>query len=153
MLIFVILDFFVVIWPIHRLQIVRSGAFAVQTPPAVRVKAVERKVDTVERGAVAAAFQAFADDAVGVMRVDVSSNETVLAAIPFHPLPTNSVDAAIAGGNGEMCYADSQTGEIFDLAPEESGWVGADDGLPPALFVKPGDSFTLFPAGGGVTFK
>ena len=60
MLIFVILDFIVVIWPLHRLQIVRSGAFAVQTPPAVRVKAVERKVDTVERGEVAAASDAVA---------------------------------------------------------------------------------------------
>ena len=39
----------------------------------------------------------FVDDAVGVFRVDVFSNETVEVAMPFEPLAINSVSDILLG--------------------------------------------------------
>ena len=54
MLLFVLVDFFVVIWPISRQQIARPKALTAQTPAEVRVKAVERKPEPSDREIVEA---------------------------------------------------------------------------------------------------
>ena len=100
MLIFVILDFIVVIWPLHRLQIVRSGAFAVQTPPAVRVKAVERKTEAVaERGEVVAASGAVAivcgEDAATADRYE-ARNDALRSIARRRDLAKGDIDALLA---------------------------------------------------------
>ena len=79
---------------------------------------------------------ASADDAVGVFRVDIFSDETVEVAMPFEPLGTNSVsdfflgDFAGDGGDGSdrLWQVSSRGGGVVQSVFANGAWIDAANG-------------------------
>ena len=95
-----------------------------------------------------------ADDAVGVLRVDVASNETVAVAVPFEPLAVAgqvsdflSGDFAGDGGEGSdrLWQVSSRDGTVSRSVFSDGAWADAADGTPSAVRVSAGDALVFRP--------
>ena len=100
------------------------------------------------------AASARADDAVGILRVDVASNETVAVAVPFEPLAVAgqvsdflSGDFAGDGGEGSdrLWQVSSCDGTVSRSVFSDGAWADAADGTPSAVRVSAGDALVFRP--------
>ena len=90
----------------------------------------------------------FADDAVGVMRVDAGTNGLVEADIPFAPMsdigPLGYVSGLFCGDGGEfsdrLYRRDSATGEMTNAVWSASAWLDPATLLPSFMQALPGDT-------------
>ncbi len=95
-----------------------------------------------------------ADDAVGILRVDVASNGTVAVAVPFEPLAADgqvsgflSGDFAGDGGEGSdrLWQVSSRDGSVSRSVFAGGAWADAADGTPSAARVSAGDALVFRP--------
>ena len=91
---------------------------------------------------------AFADDAVGVMRVDAGTNGFAEAEMPFAPMsdigPLGYVSGLFCGDGGEfsdrLYRRDSATGEMTNAVWSASAWLDPATLLPSFMQALPGDT-------------
>ena len=94
-------------------------------------------------------YQASADDAVGIRRIDVGTNSTVEIVMPFSPLYNSGPDGYLAGsffGDGTdisdcLSFYDLETGESIDLLWADSFWLDPVTLTPSMISSVPGDIF------------
>lgn len=95
----------------------------------------------------------FADEAVGVFRVDVFSDETAEIAMPFEPLATNSVSDFLVGdfaGDGgddsdRLWQVSSCGGGVSQSVFAYGAWIDPADGDASAVRVSAGDALVFRP--------
>ncbi|MBO4709161.1 MAG: hypothetical protein J5727_05230, partial [Kiritimatiellae bacterium] len=100
------------------------------------------------------AHVAFADDAVGLVRVDVETNGFVDATMPFSPLSDSGPDGYVSGaflGDGgslsdRLFRYDASTGETTNAVWASSAWLDPFTGLPSLMQVSSGDTLSLLRA-------
>lgn len=101
-----------------------------------------------------AALSVRADDAVGVLRVDVASNETVAVAVPFEPLAaagcvSDFLAGGFAGDGGEgsdrLWQVSSRDGSVSQSVFADGAWADAADGSPSAARASAGDALVFRP--------
>lgn len=94
-------------------------------------------------------YQASADDAVGIRRIDVGTNSTVEIVMPFSPLHNSGPDGYLAGsffGDGTdisdcLSFYDLETGESIDSLWADSFWLDPVTLTPSMISPVPGDIF------------
>ena len=95
-----------------------------------------------------------ADDAVGLVRVDVGTNGFVYATMPFSPLSDSGPDGYVSGaflGDGgslsdQLFRYDASTGETTNAVWASSAWLDPFTGLPSLMQVSSGDTLSLLRA-------
>ena len=111
-----------------------------------------RKTFTALGAALAACAQlaAFADDVVGVERVDAGTNGLAEVVMPFAPMegsgPAGFLSGAFEGDGGEfsdtltaLCPAGGATNAVWSA----TSWIDPATGLPSFMPVSPGDTLWL----------
>ena len=111
-----------------------------------------RKTFTALGAALAACAQlaAFADDVVGVERVDAGTNGLAEVVMPFAPMeesgPAGFLSGAFEGDGGEfsdtltaLCPAGGATNAVWSA----TSWIDPATGLPSFMQVSPGDTLWL----------
>lgn len=97
-------------------------------------------------------YQASADDAVGIRRIDVGTNSTVEIVMPFSPLHNSGPDGYLAGsffGDGTdisdcLSFYDLETGESIDSLWADSFWLDPVTLTPSMISPVPGDIYFIF---------
>ncbi len=101
---------------------------------------------------VACAACSYADDAVGVVRVDAAANGLPTVQMPFAPLEDSGPLGYISGGflgNGDdlsdrLIRLDSATGAITNAVWSEGAWLDPATGLPSFMSAWPGDTLCIW---------